>query len=110
MVRQPSKKGSGRQHPAAGSCFRDSGRRPTSRRSSARESRRRYIGNLRSEIDVSNHTIANLDKKRKEELKDHEKYRDSVMRRAGRTRRTGKQDKFEEARQGRARVLPGPAA
>lgn len=41
----------------------------------------RLISDLQAELAASEKRLANLDKRRKKELKDHEKYRDSVMRR-----------------------------
>ncbi|KAH8886881.1 hypothetical protein GQ53DRAFT_726749 [Thozetella sp. PMI_491] len=59
------------------------------------EEQERFIKNLRSEVEVSDHTLANLEKKRKKELKEHETYRDSVMRRFA-YKATGRKEKFEQ--------------
>ncbi len=55
----------------------------------------RYISNLQSEIKDSKYNITILGRQRRKELKEHETYRDSVMRRFA-YKATGKKEKFEE--------------
>lgn len=47
----------------------------------ALEQQRRYIADLQNECAATEKRIATLDKQRQKELKEHAKYRDSVMRR-----------------------------
>jgi DNA repair exonuclease SbcCD ATPase subunit len=55
----------------------------------------RYINDLERQIQLNQKKLADLKKKHTKELKDHEKYRDSVMRRFA-FKMTGKREKFEE--------------
>ncbi|KAK4184942.1 hypothetical protein QBC35DRAFT_504850 [Podospora australis] len=55
---------------------------------------RRLISDLEAELAASNKRMHAADAKRKKEFKDHEKYRDSVMRRFA-YKATGKKEKFE---------------
>lgn len=55
----------------------------------------RYLDDLRTQLRVSDDKLRNLDKKRAAELKDHEKYRDSHMKRFV-YKAAGKKDKFEQ--------------
>jgi hypothetical protein len=59
---------------------------------------RRFIADLEAQLDQSSKRIKELDRKRAKELKDHEKYRDSVMRRFA-YKAAGKKDKFESKAQ-----------
>ncbi|GKT41045.1 uncharacterized protein ColSpa_01226 [Colletotrichum spaethianum] len=56
---------------------------------------RRLIADLDHQLQQSDKNIGALDARRKKELKDHEKYRDSVMRRFVH-KAVGKRDKFDE--------------
>ncbi|KAI0012183.1 hypothetical protein F4779DRAFT_105967 [Xylariaceae sp. FL0662B] len=60
----------------------------------ALEQQKRYIDDLNRELSDLEKRIGALDKQRAKELKDHEKYRDSVMRRFA-YRVSGKTGKFE---------------
>ena len=57
------------------------------------ESQRRFVADLASELDDARARIRKLDQQRERELHDHEKYRDSVMRRFA-YKATGQRDKF----------------
>jgi hypothetical protein len=59
---------------------------------------KRFIADLEAQAAQSNKRIKDLDKKRAKELKDHEKYRDSVMRRFA-YKATGKREKYESKAQ-----------
>ncbi|OLN86940.1 hypothetical protein CCHL11_04588 [Colletotrichum chlorophyti] len=56
---------------------------------------RRLISDLEHQLKESDRNVKTLDARRKKELKDHEKYRDSVMRRFMH-KAVGKRDKFDE--------------
>ncbi|KAE8233664.1 hypothetical protein CF326_g1296 [Tilletia indica] len=56
---------------------------------------RRFIADLEHQLKKSDKEVKKLDERRKKELKDHEKYRDSVMRRFAH-KAVGKKDKFAE--------------
>ncbi|TDZ29853.1 hypothetical protein C8035_v004041 [Colletotrichum spinosum] len=56
---------------------------------------RRLIADLEAQLAASDETVARLDARRKKELKDHEKYRDSVMRRFAH-KAVGRSTKFDE--------------
>ncbi|CCF47033.1 hypothetical protein CH063_15588, partial [Colletotrichum higginsianum] len=56
---------------------------------------RRLIADLDHQLQQSDKNVRALDARRKKELKDHEKYRDSVMRRFVH-KAVGKRDKFDE--------------
>ncbi|KAK1962429.1 hypothetical protein LY78DRAFT_643101 [Colletotrichum sublineola] len=56
---------------------------------------RRLIADLDRQLQQSDKTLGALEARRKKELKDHEKYRDSVMRRFVH-KAVGKRDKFDE--------------
>ncbi|KAF6828747.1 hypothetical protein CMUS01_08456 [Colletotrichum musicola] len=56
---------------------------------------RRLIADLEAQLRDSDKNVKSLDQRRKKELKDHEKYRDSVMRRFMH-KAVGKRDKFDE--------------
>lgn len=55
---------------------------------------RRLARDLEAEVVASNKRLADADKKRKKELRDHEDYRDSVLRRFA-YKATGQREKFE---------------
>ncbi|KAH9888305.1 hypothetical protein F4778DRAFT_786115 [Xylariomycetidae sp. FL2044] len=59
----------------------------------ALEEQKRYLGDLSNQLDQSQKRIRSLEQQRAKELKDHEKYRDSVMRRFA-YKVGGKTDKF----------------
>jgi hypothetical protein len=61
----------------------------------ALEQHNRFVADLEEEMKLSNQRIKQLDAKRAKELKDHEKYRDSVMRRFA-YKVSGQREKFEE--------------
>ncbi|EFQ34269.1 uncharacterized protein GLRG_09413 [Colletotrichum graminicola M1.001] len=56
---------------------------------------RRLIADLDRQLQQSDRTLGALEARRKKELRDHEKYRDSVMRRFVH-KAVGKRDKFDE--------------
>ncbi|TKW55175.1 hypothetical protein CTA1_11973 [Colletotrichum tanaceti] len=56
---------------------------------------RRLIADLDQQLQQSDKNVRALDGRRKKELKDHEKYRDSVMRRFAH-KAVGKRDRFDE--------------
>ncbi|EOO03924.1 hypothetical protein UCRPA7_646 [Phaeoacremonium minimum UCRPA7] len=57
------------------------------------EQQRRYIADLESQVNAAAKRLAEIDKKRKKELKEHESYRDSVMKRFA-YKVGGKSEKF----------------
>ncbi|KAK4175498.1 hypothetical protein QBC36DRAFT_23787 [Triangularia setosa] len=59
------------------------------------QQQRRLVVDLDGDLRASNHRIAALDRKRKKELQEHEKYRDSVLKRFA-YKATGKGEKFEQ--------------
>ncbi|KAI1469672.1 uncharacterized protein F4812DRAFT_298205 [Daldinia caldariorum] len=60
----------------------------------ALEQHRRHVDDLNNELSAIRERISRLDKQRAKELKEHQKYRDSVMKRFA-YRVSGKTDKFE---------------
>lgn len=61
----------------------------------ALQEQNRFLQDLRSQLRLSDDKLKKLDKRRESELKDHEKYRDSHMRRFM-YKATGKKEKFDE--------------
>ncbi|TLD24737.1 hypothetical protein PspLS_05375 [Pyricularia sp. CBS 133598] len=59
------------------------------------DNQNKFIADLDRQILESSRVISELDRKRNKELKDHEKYRDSVMRRFA-YKATGKREKFTQ--------------
>ncbi|KAK4161162.1 hypothetical protein QBC43DRAFT_324210 [Cladorrhinum sp. PSN259] len=59
----------------------------------ALEQQRRLVADLEREVAESDKRVAAVDRKRKKEFKDHEKYRDSVLRRFA-YKATGQKEKF----------------
>ncbi|KAK4202950.1 hypothetical protein QBC40DRAFT_275596 [Triangularia verruculosa] len=56
---------------------------------------RRLVADLEAEVKASDQRVAAVDRKRKKEFHEHEKYRDSVLKRFA-YKATGKREKFEQ--------------
>ncbi|KAJ9162329.1 hypothetical protein NKR19_g1379 [Coniochaeta hoffmannii] len=61
----------------------------------ALEQQQRYVADLQNELANVQNRLKELDRKRKKELKEHENYRDSVMKRFA-FKVSGKKEKFEQ--------------